>query len=188
MTLFLSQQGSSRAAGNQLSHPATVGRTTVNAFKTEKGVTFFFVEGTFPSERVKHRLFVDNTTPHLPGDICFATSLQPVGIGRDPLPQPADTHWLAFPHSAHNGNLWCSFSIPVLFRTSSASEITSPPQNSALLHFLYVLPFHHFQHFCYAGCSVGSPGVKIHPQPSHLLSFHPRLFLLRGLTSSSFLF
>lgn len=143
----------------------------------------------FPPAKIKKRLFADSTTPHLLGDICFGTSLQSVGNSKENLhpSQLAHTKW----HTPAQHTMICGalFSIPVLFHTSSASgEVTFPLKNSTPLNFLYILPLYYFQHFCYTSCSVDSPGVKIHTQPSHLLSFHPRLFPLWGPTFSSFLF
>ena len=91
-----SQQGSSCTLRNQLTviQPQW-SELTGSAFKSEKGVTLFLLRVLFPPARIKQRLFADNTTPHLLGDICFATSLQSVGNGKENLrpSQLAHTNW-----------------------------------------------------------------------------------------------
>lgn len=164
---------------------------TGHAFKSEKGATLFFLlRVLFPPVRIKQRHFADKATPHLLGDTCFATSLQWVGKMARRTFAPASWHTPTgtTPCSTHRNALCCSFSIPGLFQTSSASEeITFPLKKTALLHFLCVLALCYFQHFCYTGCSVGSPGVKIQTHLYTCWASTLDFLLLRGLTFSSFL-
>lgn len=107
-TFFLSQQCSSCTPWNQLTvirHQQS--EFIGSAFSSEK--LLFLLRVLFSPARIKRWLFADSTT-HLLGEICFATSLQSL-VNRRTF-APASWHTaIGIPCSTQDYYLWCSFPI-----------------------------------------------------------------------------
>lgn len=140
----------------------------------------------FPSSNNKAKAFCrqyySSPRRHL---LCYISIISGKQQG-EPSSQPAGTHQVAQPCSTHHNDPQCFFhSSPLPYLLSIWGDNFSSQKLSSTSSFHIFIAFNTFATLA----AVWVQLVKTHAQPSHFLSFHPRLFLLLwGPTFSSFLF